>query len=330
LDEKGISIFGATTAGEFTDKGVEKDSAAILLIDLDPDAFKIEYSEFGSEKAYNTAKNIGRKGIERFSNPGFIISNSDLHQEGRKIVEGILEASGTSTLIGGMAGDDTFEKTTVFSNGFYSHSALIALIIDLDKVSMKGRAVSGWKSAGTEKTVTKSEDNWILTIDNQPALDVLINFLGMDIVDGTTDEELREITVTFPFQFFFEQEKPQLIPPLAYNQETRGIMLPRVISEGTKLKFTLPPDFDVIDTVIESAREIKEEGLDSADAMIIFSCIGRLMTLGPLVNDEITGLDEVWNVPMAGFFSYGEFGSANEEPPDFIGTTCSWVALKEK
>ncbi|MCK5369739.1 MAG: FIST C-terminal domain-containing protein, partial [Cyclobacteriaceae bacterium] len=330
LDKEGIAIFGATTAGEFTDKGVEKDSAAILLIDLDPGAFEIVHEEFGAEKAFNIAKNIGRKGLERFRNPGFVISASDIHQEGKEIVDGILETSGTTTLIGGMAGDDTYEKTTIFSNGFHSHSGLIALIIDLDKVSMKGRAVSGWKPVGTEKEVTKLEDNWILTIDNQPALDVLINFLGMDIEQNTTDKELRDITLNFPLKFYLENKGTLFVPPLMFNKETKGIMVPRNIPEGSKFRFTLPPDFDVIDKVIQSARDIKVEGLDSADAMIIFSCIGRLMTLGPLVNEEIKGLNEVWNVPMAGFFSYGEFGSLSGGAPDYVGTMCSWVALKEK
>lgn len=329
LDEREISIFGATAAGEFTDQGVDKDSTAILLLDLDPEAFEIAHVEFEKVMANTAAKNIGQKGIDRFANPGFIISVSEIHQDGKEITEGILETSQTSTLIGGMASDDTYEQTTVFSNEFYSHSGLIALIIDLDKVSVKGQAVSGWKPVGTEKEVTKAKDSWILSIDNQPALDVLINFLGVEIGANTTDEELREHTVTFPFQVFLDENKPLLVPPIAYNQETRGIKIPSGISEGTMIKFTLPPDFDVIDRVIQSARDIKDEGLDSADAMIIFSCIGRLMTLGPLVNEEINGLAEVWNVPMAGFFSYGEFGSKPNESPDFIGTTCSWVALKE-
>jgi hypothetical protein len=33
---------------------------------------------------------------------------------------------------------------------------------------------------------------------------------------------------------------------------------------------------------------------------------------------------------MAGFFSYGEFGRAARGKQEFHGTTCSWVALKEK
>ena len=69
--------------------------------------------------------------------------------------------------------------------------------------------------------------------------------------------------------------------------------------------------------------------LHEADAMMIFSCIGRLEHLGPMAEAEITGLKEVWNVPIAGFFTYGEFGTPEGGHADFHGTTCSWVALKE-
>ncbi|MBL0306480.1 MAG: hypothetical protein IPQ25_10735 [Chitinophagaceae bacterium] len=55
---------------------------------------------------------------------------------------------------------------------------LIALIIDEDKISIKGLATCGWKPIGITKTVTKSEGNIVYTIDDQPALDLLMNYLG--------------------------------------------------------------------------------------------------------------------------------------------------------
>ena len=49
-----------------------------------------------------------------------------------------------------------------------------------------------------------------------------------------------------------------------------------------------------------------------------------------MAEQEIKGLYEVWNAPLAGFFSLGEFGTALGGRADFHGTTCSWVALKER
>ena len=57
------------------------------------------------------------------------------------------------------------------------------------------------------------------------------------------------------------------------------------VPQGSSIRFSLPPDFDVVDTVIESAQKIKDTTLRDADAMIVFSCIGRFSTLGPLIED---------------------------------------------
>jgi hypothetical protein len=41
----------------------------------------------------------------------------------------------------------------------------------------------------------------------------------------------------------------------------------------------------------------------------------------------LEGLAGIWNAPMAGFFSLGEFGKLDDKPPEIHGTTVSWVAL---
>ena len=107
-------------------------------------------------------------------------------------------------------------------------------------------------------------------------------------------------------------------------------MLGGPVVEGESFRFSLPPDFDVIEKVVESSREIKEREMPEADAILVFSCVGRLESLGPMVNKELEGLAETWDKPMAGFFSLGEFGRVANGIPEFQGTTCCWVALKEK
>jgi len=70
--------------------------------------------------------------------------------------------------------------------------------------------------------------------------------------------------------------------------------------------------------------------LPQADAMILFSCKARHIAFGPLIVREIQGLKDIWNVPMAGCFSYGEFGKARRGKQEFHNITCCWVVLKEK
>jgi len=45
---------------------------------------------------------------------------------------------------------------------------------------------------------------------------------------------------------------------------------------------------------------------------------------------ENEGLAELWNSPMAGLFTYGEFGRAKNGGQNFHSGACCWVALKEK
>jgi hypothetical protein len=49
-----------------------------------------------------------------------------------------------------------------------------------------------------------------------------------------------------------------------------------------------------------------------------------------MAQQENEGLCGVWKVPMAGFYTYGEYGRALNGKHEFHSTTNSWVALKEK
>ncbi|HLK29599.1 MAG TPA: hypothetical protein VKT28_13565 [Puia sp.] len=47
------------------------------------------------------------------------------------------------------------------------------------------------------------------------------------------------------------------------------------------------------------------------------------------IKNEIQGMRKAFDVLMAGFFTYGEFGRTKNGDNEFHNNTC-WVALKEK
>ncbi len=333
LDKEGITIFGATTAGEFTDSGVFDGASAILLLDMDPAYFTLAFEDIGTKSVSETAEIMGEVGIQAFTNPAFIISGSHLETPGEAILQGLVEVVGEeATIIGGMAGEATLNQgeAATFTNNQYSRRGLMALILDHDKIDLQGLAVSGWKPVGTMKTVTASEGNWIISIDDQPALDVLSKFMGVKIDLDNEADVFQQIAQHFPLQVQQDVGGPIMKPPLLFNRDTKAVMLSGSAPTNSKIYFSLPPDFDIIEKVIESAENVKSTTFPNADALVIFSCVGRLATLGPLINQEIKGIQDIWNVPMAGFFTFGEFGSVKGGAPKFHGTTVSWVALKEK
>ena len=53
-------------------------------------------------------------------------------------------------------------------------------------------------------------------------------------------------------------------------------------------------------------------------------------TFGALTSEEIEQVKNVWNAPMVGFFTYGEYGKSNIGSNEFHNNACCAVALKEK
>ncbi len=82
---------------------------------------------------------------------------------GEPILRAIESVTGPDTIIwGGRAGDDfLFNETVVFTNNKSLKRGILLLVLDGDKILVKGQAASGQKPVGTEKTVTKMAGNWI-------------------------------------------------------------------------------------------------------------------------------------------------------------------------
>jgi hypothetical protein len=331
LNAKNIAIFGATTFTEFTEQNAENTGIAVLLLDINPADFKIVLKDNEQGSGYEIGCHIGETGTKTFANPAFIISTANYKIHGASIIQGMVEKAGSDvTIVGGKAGDLITMEGKVFTNTESSDNAIISLILDQDKITLKGIAASGWKPAGTEKKITHCIGPWIYTIDDQPAFDIVKKFLGTDIVEDKNKEGIVKLNIIYPLQLYREGGSPYMLPILFANTEDNSVMLAEAVPQGSLFRFSMPPDFEVIDMVIKSSLDVKEKEMPEADALVIFSCIGRLGSLGPMASAEVEGLAGLWNSPMIGYYSLGEFGRVANGNPEFHGTTVSWVALKEK
>ena len=331
LDKAGMTIFGASTFQKFNEHELDPEGIMILLLDINPDYFKVVLKDFQSSSVYDAARQSGEIGATAFKSPAFIIATADYNIPGEQIINGLLDKAGTDvTVIGGMGGETNNFTGTIFTNHERSTSGLLSLILDEEKIDVKGIAVSGWKPVGTVKKITKSEGPWIYTIDNEPAMDVLKKYLGKEIEITENTDAIVPINDNYPLQIQLASGNAVMRPTLLWNTKDQSVMLGGAVAEGSLFRFSLPPDFDVIDTVIETTRTLKENKMPEADALIVFSCVGRLLSLGPMLPLELNGLAATWNIPMIGFLSLGEFGKLDGGRPEFHGTTVSWVALKEK
>ena len=332
LNDEGIQIFGSTTSGEFIGSEISQGGIVIMLLDMNPENFKILFMETGEQTTLENAKHIGLAGKNNFTNPAFIIASGWLTQDGENIVEGITNGFGADVIIfGGMAGDDlVLDGPLVFTNNQSSSKGLLALIIDEDKIQINGIATCGWKPIGTTKTITKSEGNIVYTIDDKPALDMILKYLGVDYDFDSGKEIVTQLGALYPLQMEREGLAPVMRTAMFANRIDRSLICAGNVPQGAKVRFSLPPDFDVIDTVVAECTDLKNEMQNEADAVIMFSCISRYLSFGVMTSEEIERVANVWNAPLIGFFSYGEFGRSKTGKHEFHNNTCCVVVMKEK
>ncbi|MFS8083020.1 MAG: FIST signal transduction protein [Ginsengibacter sp.] len=332
LDADGISVFGCTTNGEFIDEETEKGSAAILLLDMNKDHFQIYFEEYPEKNYREVAKGIAEKAKVKYAIPAFFIGISDASADGEEILRGIEDVAGSAVnAFGGAAGDDySFSETFVFTNGKDSGKAMVCIALDESKIQIGGIATCGWKPVGTEKLVTKSEGNHVYTVDNMPVLDLTAKYGGIENVTPENNSLLVEIAANFPLQLQREKGDPVMRPGLVVDWSDRSYYTSGAVPQGSKVRFSLPPDFDVMEKVVKSVENLKDTVMPEADAVVVFSCAGRILSLGPLMSKELEGIKDVWNVPMAGMFSNAELGRATGGNLEMHNLTTCVIALKEK
>lgn len=332
FDAEGIAVFGATTNGEFIDEETEQGSVAVLLLDINRDCFQIFMETYPGKNYREVARGVAQRAQEKFPNAAFLIAGSKMDTDAEALLFGFEDVFGKDVdVYGCMAGDDyTFAEQYVFTNGKASNEGLVCLALDEDKIKIKGIATCGWKAVGTVRTVTKSEGNHVYTVDDIPILDITTKYGGLENVSPDNENLLLEIAANFPLQLQREKGDPVMRPGLVIDWSDRSFYCSGSVPQGSQVRFSLPPDFDVMEKVIKGVENLKSTKMPEADALVVFSCAGRILSLGPLMQSEIEGIKNVWNIPLVGMFSNAELARATGGNLEMHNLTTCCVALKEK
>ena len=338
LQKEEIDVFGATSCGEFINGHQSEGEIVVLLFDMAKEFYSILFEEINDRSISDAVSKLANDALQKFKNPGVIVCSTGMtakgeYFDGETFVRSLENYFGTDKIFfGGMAGDDwTFSGTYVFNNQQETDLGIVALVVDMDKVSLNGMAITGWKPMGISRTVTKSKGTLLYTIDNKPAIEMYFKYLGQtEKLDDKDFNMFKEISIHYPLIVKRETGETVLRSPMSIDHVENALVMDSEMQKGTEFWFTVPPDFDIAEEIIAQAEQIKSENMGDADALLIFSCAGRPPVLGPLVTVENNGLADVWQTPMAGFFTYGEYGRAKNGRQEFHSGACCWVALKEK
>jgi hypothetical protein len=166
-------------------------------------------------------------------------------------------------------------------------------------------------------------------VDDIPVLDLTAKYGGIENISPDNKNLALEIATAFPLQLQRETGNPVMRPGMKIDWDDHSFYCSGSVPQGAKVRFSLPPDFDVIEKVIKDCEDLKATEIPEADAVILFSCAGRLVALGPMIQQEIEGLKNIWKVPMVGMFSNAELARATGGNLEMHNLTNCCVVLKE-
>ena len=327
-----IQLIGCTGSGEIHNDQISSGSMSLLLMDISKSDFQIVSFSHEELNAYSSGVRLFNDATEAFENPGVIVFISGVRVVGDGVISGFKdqESDREIPIYGGLAGDNLQHAVTyIYSNEGVCDCGLAALVLNTDKIRMKGLAVSGWKPLGQTHTVTKSANNIIYEIDHQPALDLFLNYFDNINYRLSKSEGIFAIAAQYPLQIQRDDGSSFLRSLLIYDTENRALIAAGKIDPDVRFRFCPTPDLSVVEQTIGTFRELSKS-LTHIDALLMVSCKGRHTSFGPLLEDEIKSIHNIWNVPMTGFLSNGEIGNSQIEGRyEFHNVTCSLLSLSE-
>ena len=327
FNQHDIQLFGASSAGEFINEDRIEESIVVMLLDADPEAFAVFHEEADFSTSYSAGNKLAKFGLNKFDNPIFLVTFS-MTVNGEAIIAGVHDLIPREKIFGGMAGDDFAMKATYsFTNNKISPSSLTGLVFDGDKIHVDGVAFCGWQPIGGRNRITRSKDNIVYEINNQPAMEVVTKVFG-GFYKTLENHDVLMGAAQYPFQMV-KDDKYVLRAALYSNEDDGSLVLAGPVREGEEFRFSVAPGFEIIDETIKNFKDYAVNK-PKPDALILFSCKARHMSLGPLVEDELAGIHEIWGKDMIGFFTYGEIGLDEDGKTNFYNETCSLVMISEK
>jgi hypothetical protein len=317
-----IEVFGASSSGEITNDEIHEESIAVMLLEINREAYQLKVFDGKGKTSYQVGQSVAEWAKTIYGNPALMVMSAGIRADGQQIVNGIIYTMERHVpLFGALAGDDLRrEKTFVFSASQLITNGVLALIFDRNAIELQGVAASGWKGIGTPKTITKAEGNIVYRIDDEPALDMYNKYLNIG--------DDPNLAAEYPLLLIRDDGSFVLRAVMLVNED-KSIVYAGTVPEGAKVRFSMPPGYEIIDHAIEQMSEFNQQ-ISRSDAMVLFSCKGRHLALGPMVEDEISAVHKLWNVPLVGFFSYGEIGPVPQGQCDFHNHTLVPVLIKEK
>ena len=303
-------IMGATTDGEIyanKEDGINEVDGHIICMLIDTNRASIEMTFIETDEnqdAFNIGEHIGMWAKSSFNSCSIITLTSGLSFDNDAYVQGILSRD-IDYVFGGVSGDGLLlEETFVFSNNIISNRGVVALALDKTKIDILGSRAFGWGGIGKERIVTKASKNVVYEIDGQPAVDFYKNYLDI------TSDDMPRVGIEYPLEVRLRNRQIVYRAVLDIDEEHGSLVFAGHVEEKAWIRISAPRGKSIISEVEKSVSKVLSDNPTfKPELALLFPCCSRKQVLGHLTKLEIEAVYKESQVPMIGFFAYGEIGA---------------------
>ncbi|MFA9374353.1 MAG: FIST signal transduction protein [Poseidonibacter sp.] len=300
---KNAKIVGSSTSGNINASEVSSYEIIATAISFEKSSIEVASICFNEE---DDVEELSKELVSKLKQENlkhiFVISDG-LLINGSSLTRGINKVTKNISVTGGMAGDgDKFEETYVVVDTQSNQRTIVAVGFYGNDLTIDTGCFAGWSEFGAQRIITKSKDNILYEIDNEPALDLYKKYLG------SLASDLPNSGLRFPLSIKKDENSSEVIRTLlGINEEDKSITFAGDVPVGYKARL-MKADIDLlIEGAGEAAKSIKQTNDKTALGLVV-SCVGRKIVMNYLVDDELEAVQNILgkNVVLSGFYSYGE------------------------
>ncbi len=302
-------LIGCTTDGEMSDMGLTSGSAVLGGFFSD----RINACVVSSENIDRDEEQAGKEVAAKLPDSVQYVQilSDGLTGNGCALLRGMISVLGEDVpIIGGTAGDaGKFIQTWQFAGNRVLTNAVVAIGFTGEFKASEG-IQAGWSPVGLPKKVTRASGNILYELNGESALKVFKRFLGKHA------EGLPAVGVEYPLGIIRrctdgnDENYYQLRATMSVNHEEGSLRFAGEIPEGSMVHLTCGDISSILDAT-RKAVAIAREGMgDTPPGMVFYyGCMARKKVLGLRTKDEYALIREGFgrNVPILGFYTYGEY-----------------------
>jgi hypothetical protein len=309
-------VVGCSTSGEISASG--PGDGGVVVMALGGAGFSVRTASAvvgeGGLRAAGASVAEAACAVAHRPHRALLLLSDGLAGDQEELVRGAYSTVGAAVpLVGGCAGDDLrMSRTTQLHDDAVLTGAVVAVALGSD--APLGIGVShGWRRVGEPMLVTGSAGNRVLTLDDEPALDVYLRRLDAPAEARNDAAAFTRFALTHPLGLSRRRgEHVRFVAEADFADRTLGCVAP--VPRGGLAWFMEGDE----DSVLAATRDACEQALAPLAGaepvgLLAFDCIARrgVLESGGLAGEGLARETQLiaaraGGAPVAGFYTYGE------------------------